>query len=264
MSVFNLLNDASLSGTWKVLFAEGDFSASPQPDEIFYDFGEIGEVTLEQDITTRQRYRFECGKKVKDEEIVQEEELGFGGKLMNFPRETLRILYRATDGDNYGQTALSAVEVDAFEFGTTPAVVGRFYQITNSGKNVFSVTNLTLTEGANTLVNGTDYVLEKATGLVRFLTAQSADVTVTATADAFDVAPLKLHGDAIKEGKVRFLFFPAKSTVGTACDAEIIINAEAQVLFDESLTIGADSDAEPNVKFEVTKDPEVFDLRQIS
>jgi hypothetical protein len=262
--VFDIINDAALSGTWKALFAEGDFSTTPTLDPIYYDFGNLGPVALNQELTTRPRYRYECGQKVLDQTLIQEQAVTIDAQMLTFPRETLNILFRGEEGDAYGQASLAAVEVDTLAFATTPAVIGRFYQLTNADKKIFNVTDLTLTEGANTLVEGTDYVLEKVTGMVRFLTAQTADVTVTVTADAFDEKAITLHQSDVRTGKFRLLYFPAKETNGAACEPEIIIDGIGEVVFEEGLTIGSESDAEPNVGIKFTDDPEIYDLRTLA
>ena len=261
--VFDIINDAALSGTWKALFAEGDFVATPTLVPVYYAFGNLGPVSLNQEVTKRPRYRYECGAKVLDTNIIQEQKVMMEAQHLTFPKETLDVLLRAQDGAAYGQDALSAAVVDPLAFDTTAAVIGRFYQLYNSGKPIFKITALTLTVSATPLVDGTDYVLEKATGMVRILTAQTAEVVVTATASAYDDAPMTLHQTDFRKGKLRFLYFPAKETNGVPCEPEIIIEGVGEVVFEEGFTIGSEDDAQPNVGYEFTDEPVIYDLRTL-
>jgi len=261
--VFERLSDSALSGTWKCLFSEGNHDSDPALDPVYYDFGNVAGFGLTQETTTRPRNSYECGRTVLDQTIIQDQKIGGTSTLKEFPPDTIKALYRGADGENHAQTALAAVEVDDLEFSTTPAEIGRFYQLTNGGKKIFKVTNLTLTAGATTLSENTDYKVEKITGMVRFLTAQTADITVTVTAAAFDQSPILLQEGDIRRGKFRFLYFPVKPTDGSPCSPEMIIDSLGEIVFDQELTIAVDSDTEASVAYNFTGTPELWDLRNL-
>lgn len=101
----------------------------------------------------------------------------------------LAIAFNASEGGAYTQTALAAVAGQALDFTTAAAIIGQWYQLrTTGGVSVRNVTALTIA----TKIEGTDFVVDKELGRIRFLTAQAASLTPTITTAAVTADPSDL------------------------------------------------------------------------
>jgi len=97
-----------------------------------------------------------------------------------FDLQKLKIALGGSDTTDFTQSALSASSGNALTFATTAAVIGRWYPLRVAGVRVREVTAVTITSKTE----GTDFELDKKTGRIRFLTAQTSDLTPVITASA--------------------------------------------------------------------------------
>ena len=93
---------------------------------------------------------------------------------------TTRALIGGGTPGRTSQSALSSASLDALTFATTAAVIGNWYQLMNSGVPVRNLTSVTI----SMKTEGVDFEVDLENGLIRFLTAQSANLTPVATAAA--------------------------------------------------------------------------------
>jgi hypothetical protein len=103
----------------------------------------------------------------------------------------LRYLLSAAAGVDLAQAALAAQAFDAMVFsGPAPAVLNRWYPILKNGTVVREISAVVIAAPAG-LIEGTDYVLDKKLGLVRFIkvaTLPTVNVTGTVSAPVIDAA----------------------------------------------------------------------------
>ncbi len=116
----------------------------------------------------------------KDDQRKRKIEVGYKLTADEFNVEMLKFaLYGANNGDN-ARSALAAVTggVLAFSSGSPSGTILWFPVLDASGNHVSNLTALTITSK----VEGTDFEVDYAQGMIRFLVSQTASVTPTISA----------------------------------------------------------------------------------
>lgn len=113
-------------------------------------------------------------------------------------REQL-MAYFATETTPFTQAAIAAQNGNALAFDVVASKLNRWYELQYNGVAVRNVTSVTIAD----LVEGTDFVVHKELGLIRFLTAQAASRVPVITAPEITAA---------SDGYMR-KFLPLKRTI---------------------------------------------------
>ena len=88
------------------------------------------------------------------------------------------------EGTAFTQASASTADGTVLAFGTTAAKINAWYELQIAGVAVRNVSVVTIA----TKTEGTDFVVHKELGLIRFLTAQSADLTPVITCPEVNAA----------------------------------------------------------------------------
>src|SRR6266480_53132 len=173
--------DALLIGTGEFNFSQGALSAADARARGFLDFGNIVAFTPEVNATKQEHVGSYRGIRRIDKTVVTETKIIYKLQCDEWNLQNLRILFGATDTAGHAQTILSAATGQPWAFNTTPAVIGKWYDILKAdGTRLRDLTSVTIA----TLVEGTDFVLDLKLGRIKFLTAQSISLTATITCPA--------------------------------------------------------------------------------
>ena len=264
------LDNEELQGTAQILFAEGKFDVCKPADEptVFCEIGNTSGFTIDQEPDVQFRERFSCGRMTKGAPIVKENGLKASAPVRALHRRNLKLLLRGEDETAVAQSALNAQAVDAMDFTTTPADLDKHYFITDSSTGtkvkIYNVTDVTIDNAGTPLVNGVDYVFRKAIGAIKFLTAQTANLTVTVTASAKTVTPLKVGAGSMTEGWIKILYFPTESSTDDQCEPEVILDGPGYMTFQDSVEINYEGSTEANLTFDFKDTVRVEDLREVA
>jgi hypothetical protein len=175
---------ALLLGTSEFMFSENATSKSDAQSRGYLDFGNIISFQVMPENKTAEHKGSYRGVKRTDKRVNTETAIRYKLKADEWNLQNLKILFGATDGTSFSQSAISAVAGTAFGFTAVPAVIGNWYDILDAaGNHVINLTTVTFA-GPPSLAEGTDFELDLLMGRVRFLTAQSADLTPTITCPA--------------------------------------------------------------------------------
>lgn len=172
--------DALLLATGEFKFSDGATSVADAGAKGFRDIGNLVLVGLtpeKQEVSHKGSYR---GVRRKDKTFIIEAGLKYKLQADELGPKNLMFALFGEETTGFTQSAQTAVSGDAFNFDTVAAVIGFWYPLTISGARVREITTVTIA----TLVEGTDFELDKKLGLIRFLTAQSVDRTPVITAPA--------------------------------------------------------------------------------
>jgi hypothetical protein len=94
----------------------------------------------------------------------------------------LTALFYAGANAPFTQSAITTTAADAWGFTSpAPAVIGRWYDITNSGIRIRNLSAITV---SGSLTEGTDFVVDYKLGRIRFLAAHTSTLTPTITCPA--------------------------------------------------------------------------------
>lgn len=103
------------------------------------------------------------------------------GYLLTSREQSVRDLlfaYFGTKGTPFTQAVMAAVNGNTLGFTANPAKINAWYELRYNGVPVRNVTSVTIAGKTE----GTDFILAKDLGLIRFLTAQAADLVPVITA----------------------------------------------------------------------------------
>jgi hypothetical protein len=172
--------DVSLNDTNKLLLGTGEFALSPGATSVadaaakgFYDFGNITAFRLESSLEKKEHIGSYRGIRREDKSVGTLGKVEYLITCDEWDQQKLIYALMGVDAGEITQAAAVAANGDELAFGTTAAVIDRWYPLTISGARVYKITTLTIA----TLVEDTDFVVDKIAGRVRFLTAQAADLT---------------------------------------------------------------------------------------
>lgn len=182
----------------------------------FKDFGNLSVADVTSEVESEKRVTAYRGvrREISSEPTLTR--LAYKLKSPEADPVKLAIAFNASEGGAYTQAAIAAVPGQALDFTTAPAVIGSWYQLRTAGG--VAVRNVTLVT-IPTLVENTDFVVDKELGRIRFLTAQAASRTPTITASAVTADPSNLAMSIlnpmqkpIRRGYGRLTFFDRDNT----------------------------------------------------
>jgi hypothetical protein len=214
----NLHNIRSLIVGAEVEFAFAEAPATATLAQIggplypFKDFGNLSVVDFTSEAEFEKRITSYRG--IRTEISAEPTLTRFNYKLKSNELDPVKaaIALNASEGGSYTQSALAAAACQAIDFTVAPAVIGQWYQVrTAAGVAVRNITVLAIA----TKVENTDFVVDKALGRVRFLTAQTTSLATTITTSAVTAAasdPLGMNlltprGKPIRRGYGRIMLW---------------------------------------------------------
>lgn len=168
-------------GTGEFFFSPGAATPAAAQAAGYIDFGNIVAFQPRTESQKNEHRGSYEGITRIDKTIESEQKLTYVLRADEWDEQKLLIAFKGTAGTAFTQSALVAADGSDLLFGTTPAVIGRWYNLLDiagaQARNLTAVTIATLTEN-------TDFVVAHKEGMIRFLTAQSADLTPVLTAPA--------------------------------------------------------------------------------
>lgn len=177
--------DALRIGTVEFRFAEGATTPAEAAAQGFRDLGNIKEMDFDNDneeVEHKGSYR---GVKQTDRSALTETEVSYKLTVDQLDVFTTRLLSYGVEDGTHTQPSYTAQSSDALTFATTPSTKDRWYNITVSDARVYNIDLVSdVHDGTSSLVEGGDYMVDMKNGSIRFLTAQTTDVTVTFSAAA--------------------------------------------------------------------------------
>lgn len=199
-SVRNL--NALVLGTGEFLFSMGATSLADAKTKGWHPFGNIVAAAVAPEIETIEHEGSYRGLRRVDKRYAIKSGLSLRIRCDEWDREKVKYAIFGENATNITQTAIVSTAIDALPFTTTPAVINNWYQLQDSGVPVREVTAITIPGKTE----DTDFVLDGKLGCVRFMAAESSDLTPTISASAIasgdnanlkGITPLQ---SAIKEG----------------------------------------------------------------
>lgn len=183
---------SNLLGTGNFLFAQGAKTLAQAEAAGWTDYGSIQAHTLTAENTRVDVPTAYKGVRRIKRRIPTMTHLGYLLRTRESNHRNLRHAYYAEDAAPWTQPALTADNGDVLAFTMqAPAVPNIWYAVKKDGAGVRGITELTI----SSLTEGSDFVVDKERGLVRFTTAQSSSLTPVITAPAIDSnSPLYLRG----------------------------------------------------------------------
>jgi hypothetical protein len=173
--------DALLIGTGEFSFSEGSTTVAEAILNGYRDFGNIKAFTPaseKTEVTHKGSYR---GKLIVDKIVRTETTVSYTLQCEEWDVNKLRMLFFGELGSGNAQAAKAAADVDDLEFTVgTPAVAGRWYQLTDGGEALMHLTTVTIA----TLTEGTDFDVDLKLGRVKFAAAHTTTLTPTVTSSA--------------------------------------------------------------------------------
>lgn len=164
--------------TTRFLFCEGATSAANAQALGYEDFGNIKAHQLQAENQTEPVITSLDGI---NRTVDEQSRMVTAGYLLTLREQSplgLKFGYFGAEGTPFTQAAIAAQNGNALAFDVTAAVLNRWYQLQYSGTPVRNITTVTIAGKTE----GTDFVLHKQLGLIRFLTAQTASLTPVITA----------------------------------------------------------------------------------
>ena len=184
MPVTNNNLNAILVGTGEFSFCDGATTVAQASAKGFLDFGNITAFGLTSATDKQEHEGSYRGLKTIDKTFVTKTQIGYKLTCDEWEANKLQFLFFGTRGDATTQAALEADDADPLAFSVqNPAAVELWYDLRIDGKRVRNLTTVTIAAK----VEGTDFVVDKLLGRVKFLTAQTAALTPALTAPAIAV-----------------------------------------------------------------------------
>lgn len=172
--------DALITGAGEFRFAPGATSLADARNKGWIDFGNIVATGIKPQIDKLDHVTSVRGVRRVNKTVATKGELMYTIQCDELDVEKLKIALGGTDGTDFTQSAHTTANGNVLAFSTTAAVIGRWYDLRVSGVPVREVTTVTITGKTEDV----DFVVDKKLGAIRFLTAQSADLTPVITAAA--------------------------------------------------------------------------------
>lgn len=173
--------EALVLGTGEVSFCPDAKTVAQAIANGMEDLGALAKVTLEVEKETQDQYIPNRGIRVKARSALTQIEMMYKVTCQELKRSNLVMAMAGKDGTNFTQSALTAADGEVLAFNATSAVIGRWYQLRSAaGAEVRDLSAVTIAA----LTEGTDFVVDKKLGRIRFLTAQAVARTPVLTAPA--------------------------------------------------------------------------------
>ena len=156
--------------TGEFSFAPGATTAAEAAAIGYIDIGNVKSINLALDPTKLEHFGSYRGVKRNDKTVVTQTKLAYTLVCDELNQLVTEILLGATSNGDFSQPAFTAVNGTAFAFGTTAAVIGRWYDITAAATT--KITAVGISSG------GTGYAVNDVL-MVAGGTGTSATLTVT-------------------------------------------------------------------------------------
>lgn len=257
-----------LKGTHRLLFAAGATIANYATIGL-RDIGNVVDLGIQPNTEKFEDFDMIGGRKVPLPPDYLSQITDFNVKVNDLGRDNLKLMLRGEDSTAIAQAALETEAIDELDFSVDDPVEGLYYQLTNNGEAVYSITAITIDDGEEPvvveLVEGADFELIPAVGLIRFTAAGVAKATglvlnITVTAEAFSATPFEVGRAAPVDGIGMILTHVQKHS--QINPAFILKPFGCYIEYEEALTITADANAESTLKVRVTNPvPEFVDFR---
>jgi len=170
--------DALLLGTGEFSFSEDATSEADAATRGYRDLGNVKAFSLQPESSPLEHEGSYRGIKRVDRRKITKIKHGYLLTVDEFKDLVMWLAFFGAAGAGFTQTAAATANGDALPFGTTAAVIGLWYDLRIAGARVRNITTVTITGKAE----GTDFILDKLTGRIRFLTAQAANLVPVITA----------------------------------------------------------------------------------
>ena len=170
-----------LIGTGEFSFALNATTPAQAAAQGYKDFGNVTAVSINPEGEMKEHFGSYRGVVRRDDLRKRKIKLGYKLTSDEFTQNNLSYAFFGTTGGDNARAALGAVAGSALPFTATPAVLGLWYDLRDAGGN--RVTNLSAVTFTGK-TEGTDFVVDTLLGRVKFLTAQSADLTPMLSASA--------------------------------------------------------------------------------
>ncbi len=171
------LRSVLIGPTSRFIFANGATSRAEAQAMGAEDFGNLKAHQLQMENTTEPVLTSVDGL---TQQIDEQSRLLALGYMLTSREQAVRDLilaYNATEGTAFTQAAAAATNGTLLAFGTTAAKLNAWYELQIGGTAVRTVTTVTIAG----LTEDVDFIIHKELGLIRFLTAQAADLTPVIT-----------------------------------------------------------------------------------
>lgn len=217
---------ALVVGTPEFSFAEGAISIANAQTLGFRDVGNLNSIQIQNEEEVLEHLGSYRGKRKVDKKFNTRLKFAYLLRADEMSIENLLFLYFGEEGTAFTQSALTAQAADTLNFTAAPtgwgaAKLGRWYDILVAGKRVRNITSVADVEkgtGSPTaLIEGTDYILDKVQGRIRFLTATADVVNLDVNAPAitsasdFYLRAIKIGEKPSREGFGRLTVFDQNS-----------------------------------------------------
>lgn len=171
------LRSVLIGPTSRFIFANGATTRAEAQAMGAEDFGNLKAHQLQMENTTEPVLTSVDGLTQQIDEQSRLLALGYQLTSREQAVRDMILAYNATEGTAFTQAAAAASNGTVLAFGTTAAKLNAWYELQIAGVAVRNVTAVTIAD----LTEGTDFVVHKELGLIRFLTAQSTDRTPVIT-----------------------------------------------------------------------------------
>jgi hypothetical protein len=205
--------NALLLGTGEFRFSKDASSAANAQARGYTDFGNIVAFTVEPDNTAEEHVGSYRGTRRVDKRVVTQTKIQYKLRCDEWNLENIRLVFAGSDSTPHTQAALTAGAGESLAFGTTAAVIGKWYDLkTLAGLRLRNLTSAmiavsapiaaqgaatgdTVTKTSHGLANGTPVLITGAALAAPLVTGTVYYVRDTA-ANTFKLA-LTLGGVAI-------------------------------------------------------------------
>lgn len=177
----------------------------------YRDLGNAPEFNISIEVETVEHNSSRQGLRVVDKEVVISQKVTLSVTIDELNFENLALFFSGTTGTHTNVSIAGFAEHQMI----TSLELGRWYDIVDAnGNRAYDVTlaNLTVEDGATSLVSGTDFTLDSEMGRLFFLSTasntsagQNIDVTLSANGSANTVDEVKALTKSAVTGALKFI-----------------------------------------------------------
>lgn len=238
VDVHNL--DALLIGTGEFFFAEDAATAAQAgaPGKGYRSFDNIKAFAIQPEAEQKEHVGSYRGTRKVDKTFITQTKIGYRLTCDTIGLQKLLFMFFGTEATPFTQAAITAQNGDALAFGAgaNASDPNKWYDLLYTGVRVREVSAVTVA----TLTEGTDFVVDKKLGRIRFLTAQNTSRVPVITApavtssDAGYLKALTPQTKALRKGIGRLVCYDQDSGNEVVFDhadfgCEIYITNQAEV-----------------------------------
>jgi hypothetical protein len=229
----------------------------------FRDFGSLTVVDFDNKIETTPRMVSTRTGNQQIGEVVTQKMTSFKLKSNEADPYKMQMAFSGTDAGAVTQAALSAVAGEALDFSVSPATTLWYQLRTTAGVQLHNITTVTIA----TLVENTDFIIDKIGGRIRFITPQTVSRTPIITCGVVPTIDGNIQWNSIvplskplRKGYGRLMLFDTDPTNPLAMDW-INFNCEITLEGTGFNTIDGKTAAEVMLKVNILDQPGVMNVR---